>query len=45
MKKIINEEDIREADNIERCQLLIAIIEGQAIYMQDIKIHKEKVSD
>lgn len=38
MKKIINEEDIREANNIERCQMLIAIIKGQAIYTQDIKI-------
>lgn len=45
MKKIINEEDIREADNIERCQMLIAIIEGKAMYTQDIKIHKEEMSD
>lgn len=38
MKKIINEEDIRKADDIERCQMLIAIIEGKAMYTQDIKI-------
>ena len=39
MKKIINEEDIRKANNIERCEMLIAIIKGQAIYTQDIKTH------
>lgn len=38
MKKIINEKDIREASNIERCRILIAIIKGQAIYTQDIEI-------
>ena len=38
MKKIICEEDIRKADDIERCQMLIAIIEGKAMYTQDIKI-------
>lgn len=38
MKKIINEEDIRKANNIERCEMLIAIIKGQAIYTQDIEI-------
>lgn len=38
MKKIICEEDIRKANNIERCEMLIAIIKGQAIYTQDIKI-------
>lgn len=26
MKKVINEEDIRKADNAERCRILIAII-------------------
>lgn len=45
MKKIINEEDIRKANNIERCQMLIAIIERRTIYTQDIKTHKEKASD
>ena len=39
MKKIINEEDIRKANNIERCQILIKIIKGQAVYTQDIKTH------
>lgn len=40
MKKIINEEDIRKANNIQRCEMLIAIIKGQAIYMQDIKVKR-----
>lgn len=26
MKRVINEEDIRKANNLERCKLLIAII-------------------
>lgn len=39
MKKVINEEDIRKANNLERCQMLILIIKGQAIYTQDIKTH------
>ena len=26
MKKVINEEDIRKASNIERCQIILAII-------------------
>ena len=39
MKKVINEEDIRKANNIERCQLLLKIIKGQAVYTQDIKTH------
>lgn len=39
MKKVINEEDIRKANNIERCQLLIKIIKRQAVYTQDIKTH------
>ena len=42
MKKVINDEDIKEADNIQRCKLLIAIIKGQVIYTQDIKTHTEK---
>ena len=39
MKKVINEEDIRKATNIERCKMILAIIKGQAIYTQDIKTH------
>ena len=39
MKKVINEEDIRKADNVERCRLLLAIIKGEAVYTQDIKTH------
>lgn len=37
--KIINDEDIRKANNSERCELLIEIIKGQAIYIQDVKTH------
>ncbi len=40
MKKIISEQDIKKANNIERCKLLIEIIKGQAMYIQDINIHK-----
>lgn len=39
MKKVINEEDIRKANNLERCRLLLMIIQGQVIYRQDIKTH------
>lgn len=39
MKKVINENDIRRASNIERCRMFLAIIKGQAIYTQDIKTH------
>ena len=39
MKEVINEEDIRKANNIERCQLLLKIIKGQAVYTQDIRTH------
>lgn len=39
MKKVINEEDIRKANNLERCRLLLMIIQGQVIYTQDIKTH------
>lgn len=39
MRKVINESDIKKANNIERCRMLIAIIRGQAIYTQDIKTH------
>ena len=40
MKKVINEEDIRKADNIGRCKMILAIIKRQAIYTQDIKTHR-----
>lgn len=39
MKKVVNEEDIRKADNIERCKILLELIKGQAIYTQDLKTH------
>lgn len=39
MKRVINEEDIRKASDIDRCKLLVMIIKGQAIYTQDIKTH------
>lgn len=39
MRKVINEIDIRKANNIERCKMIIAIIKGQAIYTQDIKTY------
>ena len=39
MKIVINEEDIRKANNVEKCQILIKIIKGQAVYTQDIKTH------
>lgn len=39
MKKVINEEDIRKASDLERCQMIMAIIKKQAIYTQDIKTH------
>ena len=39
MKIVINEEDIRKSNNLERCKLLLMIIRGQAIYTQDIKTH------
>lgn len=32
MKIIINEEDLKKADNIEKCKILLSIIKGQAIY-------------
>lgn len=34
MKKIINKKDIKRANNIERCQIIIEIIKGQAIYIK-----------
>lgn len=39
MKRVINEQDLKTANNIEKCQILLAIIKGQAIYIQDIKTH------
>lgn len=39
MKRVINEQDLKVANNIERCQILLAIIKQQAIYTQDIKTH------
>lgn len=39
MRKVINEEDIRKASNLERARMILAIIKGQAIYTQDIKTH------
>lgn len=39
MIRVINEEDIKKANDTERCRLMIAIILGQAIYTQDIKTH------
>lgn len=39
MRKVINEEDIRKANNIERCQMIIAIVKQEVIYTQDIKTH------
>ena len=32
MKKVINEEDIQKADNIQKCKILIAIIKGEATH-------------
>ncbi len=39
MKKVINEQDIKNATNIERCQILLAIIKGQVIYTYNLKTH------
>lgn len=33
MKKIITKKDIKNANRIERIQMLLAIIKGQAIYL------------
>lgn len=41
MKKVIKEEDLKRANNIEKCEILLSIIKGQAIYTQDIKTHQE----
>lgn len=37
MKKIINEQDLMKANNIEKCQILQAIIRKQVIYKPYIK--------
>lgn len=43
MKKVINEEDIRKANNVERCRLLIAIIKRTSnIYTRHKNTLKEK---
>ena len=39
MKRVINEDDIRKADDAGRCRLLLSIIKGEAAYTQDIKTH------
>lgn len=39
MKKIIEKKDIKEANNVQRCKMILQIIKGQAIYTQDIKTH------
>lgn len=39
MKKVINETDVRNTNDIERCKMIIEIILGKAIYTQDIKTH------
>ena len=45
MKKVINEEDIRKATNIERCKMILAIIKGQAIYTQDIELYARRLKN
>ena len=32
MKRVITEKDIEKANNVERCEILLEIIKGQAIY-------------
>lgn len=41
MKTTINEEDLKRANDIEKCEILLSIIKGQAIYTQEIKNIKE----
>ena len=44
--KTIKEKDIKKASNLERCKLLLELIKGEAIYIQDIKINeKEKPNE
>lgn len=45
MEKVINEKDIKEANNIERCQIILAIIRGQITYAQDIKTQKGEMKN
>ena len=35
MIKNISESDIRNASNLERCQMLIKIINGEAVYTKE----------
>lgn len=43
MKKVINEQDIRKASNIERCKFLIAIIKRtNSVYARYKNTLKEK---
>ncbi len=37
MKKVINDEDIRKATNVERCRMVIGIIKKEIIYTQEVK--------
>ena len=39
MKRVINEQDIKNATNVERCQILLAIIKEQVIYTYNLKTH------
>lgn len=41
MKIIVKEKDIRIASNIERCRIIIAIILGKAMYIQENTKEKE----
>lgn len=42
MKKVINDEDIRKLNNVERCKYLIKIIKGEVIYTQDLKTRRKQ---
>lgn len=35
MKKIIKESDLKKADNIDKCKLILKIINGQARYTKE----------
>ncbi len=35
MQRIINSEDIRRANDIERCQMMLAIIRKEAIFIKE----------
>lgn len=37
MKKVISKNDIKKANNIERCRMIILIIKGQAIFKSEVK--------